>query len=53
MFSIRYILMSSLDHVLISSLGILIYQAVRAGLVLLSLVLYTCVSQAYQNDMRN
>ena len=47
MFSIRYGLMSSLDEALSSSLGIMIYQAVRCGLLILSL-LYLCVSQAFQ-----
>ena len=48
MFSIRYLLMCSLDHVFTSSLGMLIYQAVRTSLVLLSLILYLCVSRAYK-----
>ena len=53
MFSIRYILMSSLDHVFTSKLAMLVYQAVRCGLVLLSLMLYLCVSCSYQYRIRD
>ena len=53
MFSIRYLLMCSLDHNFTSSLGMLIYQTVRTGLVLLSLILYLCVSRAYKYGIRD
>ena len=53
MFSIRYLLMSTLDHVFTSSLGMLIYQAVRTSLVLLSLILYLRVSRAYKYRIRD
>ena len=48
MFSIRYLLISSLDHVFTSSQDLLIYQAVRTGFVLLSMVLYCCMAQNNQ-----
>ena len=54
MFSIRYLLMCSLDQLFItSSQGMLIYQAVRTGFVLLSLVFYLHVSRAYQYRIRD
>ena len=53
MFSIRYLLMNSLDHAFTSSFDILIYQAVRCGFVTLSLVLYLCVSRTYQYRVRD
>ena len=53
MFSIRYILMSSLDRAFSSWLGMLIYQATRCGLILVSLLLYLCVSRAYQYRIRD
>ena len=53
MFSIRYLLMCSLDHVFNSSLGMLAYQAVRTGFILLSLILYMCVSRAYKYRVRD
>ena len=53
MFSIKY-LMNSLDGVLDpSSVGMVVYQAVRSGLVLVSLVMYLCVSRAYQYRVRD
>ena len=52
-FSIRYLLMSTLDHIFTSSLGMLIYQAVRTSLVLLSMILYLCVSRAYKYRIRD
>ena len=52
-FSVRYLLMSTLDHVFTSSLGMLVYQAVRCGLVLVSLVFYFCASCAYQYRVRD
>ena len=45
--------MSSLDHVFSSQLHVLIYQATRCVLVLLSLLLYLCVSRGYQYRFRD
>ena len=53
MFSIRYILMSSLDHAFSSQHGMLIYQATRTGLLLLSLLIYLYVSRSYQYRIRD
>ena len=53
MFSIRYLVMRSLDYVITSPEGVLIYQVVRTGLVLLSLVMYVCVSHGYQYRIRD
>ena len=53
MFSIRYLLMRSLDYVITSPEGILIYQVVRTVLVLLSLVTYMCVSRGYRYRVRD
>ena len=53
MFSLCYLLMSSLDHVFTTSIGMVIYQAVRTSLVLLSLLLYLWVSRAYQYRVRD
>ena len=53
MFSIRYILMNSLDQVFTSPDELLIYQAVRSGVVMVSLVLYVCVSRTYQYRIRD
>ena len=52
-FSIRYTLINSLDHAVSSWLGMLIYQATRCGIILVSLVLYLCVSRAYQYRVRD
>ena len=53
MFSIRYILMSSLDNAISSWLGLVIYQASRCGLIFLSLLLYLCLSRTYQYRIRD
>ena len=53
MFSIRYLIMRSLDSAVTSPEGVLIYQVVRTGLVLLSLVMYVCVSRGYQYRIRD
>ena len=53
MFMIRYILMTSLNRAFPSWPGILIYQAMRCGLILVSLLLYLCVSRAYQYRIRD
>ena len=53
MFSIRYLVMRSLDYVITSPDGVLIYQVVRTGLVVLSLVMYVCVSHGYQYRIRD
>ena len=53
MFSIRYILMSSLDQVFSSQHGMLIYQATRTGLILLSLLIYLYMSWSYQYRIRD
>ena len=53
-FSIHYLLMFFLDSVLHSSTtSMLIYQAVRSGLVLVSVVMYLRVSRAYQYRVRD
>ena len=53
-FSIHYLLMCPLDSFLHSStISMLIYQAVRSGLVLVSVVMYLCVSRAYQYRVRD
>ena len=52
-FSIMYILMSSLDHAFSSQHGMLIYQETRTGLMLLSLVIYLCMSRSYQYRIRD
>ena len=53
MFSIKY-LTSFLDKVFApTSLLMLVYQTVRAGLVLVSLVMYLCVSRTYQYRLRD
>ena len=53
MFSIRYLVMKSLDYVITSPEGVLIYPVVRTGLVLLSLVMHVCVSRGYQYTIRD
>ena len=53
MFSIRYLIMRSLDYVFTSPEDVFIYQVVRTGLVLLSLVMYACVSRGYQYRIRD
>ena len=53
MFSIRYMLMSSFDEVFSSQHGILIYQATRTGLTLLSLLIYLYMSRSYQYRIRD
>ena len=53
MFSIRYILMSSLDHAFSSQHGMLIYQATRTGLMLFSLLIYLYMSRSYQYRIRD
>ena len=53
MFSIRYLIMRSVDYAITSPDGILIYQVVRTGLVLLSLVVYVYVSRGYQYRVRD
>ena len=45
--------MRSLDYVVTFPKGVLIYQVVRTGLVLLSLVMYVCVSRGYQYRIRD
>ena len=53
MFNIRYLVMRSLDYVTTSPEGVLIYEVVRTGLVLLSLVMYVCMSRSYQFRIRD
>ena len=53
MFSIRYLVMRPLDYVIKSPEGVLVYQEVRTGLVLLSLVMHVCVSHGYQYRIRD
>ena len=53
MFSIRYLIMRSVDYVITSPDGILVCQVVRTSLVLLSLVMYVYVSRGYQYRIRN
>ena len=53
MFSIQYTLMSTLDHIFIYPLDMLIHQVVRTGLVLFYLMLYLHVSRAYQYRVRD
>ena len=45
--------MRSLDYVTTSPEGVLIYQVVRTGLLLLSLMMYVCVSRGYQYRVRD
>ena len=45
--------MRSLDYVISSPDGVLIYQIVRTSLLLLSLVMYLCVSRGYQYRVRD
>ena len=52
MFSIRYV-MRVLDYVFTSPDGIVIYQLVRIGCLLLSLVMYLCMSRGYQYRVRD
>ena len=53
MFSLRYLIMRSLDYAITSPDGILIYQVVRTCLLLLSLVMYMFVSHGYQYRVRD
>ena len=53
MFSIRYLVMSSLDHVFTSSSSILIYQSGRCLLVMASFIMYVCVSRTYKYRVRD
>ena len=53
MFSIRYLMMRSLNCAITSPDSILIYQVVRTVLVLLSFVTYICVSRGYQYRVRD
>ena len=45
-------IMLYLDHVFTSSHGMLIYKAVRSCLLLVSLVMYVCVSRKYMYTYR-
>ena len=53
MLKIRYLIMTSLDYVTTSPEGVFIYQIVRTGLLLLSLMMYVFVSCGYQYRMRD
>ena len=53
MFSFRYMAMSTLDQFITSSVDVLIHQVVRSILVLVSLVLYMCMSRAYKYRVRD
>ena len=46
-------LMNSLDQVFTLPDELLIYQAVRSGVIMVSLVLYVCVSRTYQYRIRD
>ena len=52
-FSILYLVMRSLDHVITSPDDILIYQVVRTSLLLLPIMMYMCVSHGYQWRVRD
>ena len=45
--------MTIIDHVPKSHLSMLVYQAVRCAIVLVSLVMYLCVSRGYQYRVRD